>query len=68
MMIFDTPEKINAFQLITLKHALRLKVKGFDVRRGVSLIRIAKGYGFKGRTHKQALAFIEELIEVKFRI
>jgi len=65
MMTFDTPDSIDTFRLIALKHALRLKVKGFNMHRGISLIRAAKGYGFKGRTHKQALAFIEELIEVE---
>ena len=61
---FDTPEQIDRFRLIALKGALRLKVNtGLDVRRGVSLVRVAKGYGFTGRTNKQALAFVEGLIE-----
>lgn len=63
-LVFDTPEQIDMVRLISLKHALRLKVNtGMSMHRGVSLIRVAKSYGFTGRTHKQALAFVENLFE-----
>ena len=61
--VLDTPEKVEMARLITLKHALRLKVNtGMDMRRGISLVRLAKGYGFTGRTNKAALYFVENLI------
>lgn len=61
--VLDTPEQIEMARLISLKHALRIKVNvGMDMSRGISLVRVAKGYGFTGRTNKAALIFIENRI------
>ena len=61
--VLDTPEKVEMARLISLKHALRLKVNtGMDMSRGISLVKIAKGYGFTGRTNKSALDYVESLI------
>ena len=63
-LVFDTPEKISMFRLIQLKHALRLEINtGMKVGRG-SLVKTVQSLGFKGRTKKAALAFIENEIEV----
>jgi hypothetical protein len=60
--VLDTPEQINMFRLIQLKHALRLETKtGMKVGRG-SLVKSAQGFGFKGRTKKAALVYIDDLI------
>jgi hypothetical protein len=61
--VLDTPEQIAMMRLLALRAALRVKVQtGMDMTRGVSLVKLSKGYGFKGRTHKAALAFINDLV------
>jgi hypothetical protein len=61
--VLDTPEQIDMARLLTLRLGLRTKVKtGMSLTGKVSLIQVAKGYGFKGRTHEAALAFVEDLV------
>ena len=61
-IVLDTPEKIDAYRILSLRTALKLKVRaGLDVKRGISLIKIAREYGFRGRTNKAALEFVDEL-------
>ena len=65
-LVFDTPESIDMYRLLALKAALKLKVNhGIIAARGASLIRVAKYYGFTGRTNKAALVFIEALVSEK---
>ena len=48
VLIADTPEKIQAWQLLTLKAALKLETLGMR-RHGVSAFSIVKKqFGFKG--------------------
>ena len=61
-IVLETPADIDAYRILALKTALKLKVRaGLDAKRGVSLIKIASEYGFQGRTHKAALEFTEKL-------
>ena len=60
--VIDTPDGIDMYRLLALKGALKLAVVGLKPRRGISLIRVAKQYGFKGRTHREALEYIEALV------
>ena len=63
VIVIDTPEAIDMYRLLALKGALKLAVVGLKPRRGISLIRVAKQYGFRGRTHQQALDYISALVE-----
>jgi hypothetical protein len=47
MQVFDTPEKIRAFSLASLKGRLYLESKGMKSR-GVSALKVAKQLGYKG--------------------
>jgi anion-transporting ArsA/GET3 family ATPase len=48
-IICDTPEKINAFRLLSLKGALSLEVKGLKRSRGPSAFATVKAeFGLKG--------------------
>jgi len=50
--IIDTPEKIDAFRILTLKSALKLEIKGMK-RRGRSVYSIVKEeFGFTGSKQK----------------
>lgn len=53
---------IEVFRLTALKHALRLKVK-FGINQRANLLTVARDFGWEGRTHAQALEFIEGLWE-----
>lgn len=65
-IVLDTPEQIDMYRLLALKAALKLKVNhGIIAARGASLIRVAKYYGFTGRTNKAALVFVEALVSEK---
>ena len=62
-MIERTPEQIDMVRLIALKGALRMKVEhGIIAARGVSLLDVAREFGFTGRTNKAALAFVDTLL------
>lgn len=64
MIIADTPDKINAFRLLSLKGALKLETVGLK-RRGKSALSIVKEeFGFKGNTQKvydQYVAYLKEV-------
>jgi len=64
MIIADTPDKINAFRLLSLKGALKLETVGLK-RRGKSALSIVKEeFGFKGNVHKvydQYVAYLKEV-------
>lgn len=62
-IVIDTPEAIDMYRLLALRGALRLALVGIKPRRGISLIRVAKQYGFRGRTHQQAFDYITALVE-----
>ena len=48
-IICDTPEKINAFRLLSLKSALKLECIGMKASRGFSAFKTIKAeFGFKG--------------------
>lgn len=52
-MIIDTPEKIQAFRLLTLKSMLKLEIAGMTKRGPSAFSIIKKEFGFKGS--KQAV-------------
>jgi hypothetical protein len=63
-MIADTPEKINAFRLLSLKGALKLETVGMK-RRGKSALSIVKEeFGFKGNTQKVYDQYVSHLKEI----
>lgn len=64
ILIFDTPQAIESFRRATMRVALKFNIAhGFWPAGPKSnpLAIIRKSYGWKGRTSKQALRFMEEL-------
>lgn len=53
---------IDAFRLIVLKSALRMKAKGLTFSARVNPIKAAKALGFKGRTAAELLPQVEAAI------
>lgn len=65
-MTLDTPEKINAYRLATLRSGLKLEIKGLRVSRGRTCYSILKAMGYKGSREKvleQVAADVEKLKE-----
>lgn len=57
-IVIDTPEAIAQFRVSVLIRALEFEIRTkMKMTRG-SLIGVARGYGFTGRTKEQALAFM----------
>lgn len=57
-IVIDKPEQIERFRVSTLIRALDMEVRlGLKVSQH-NLIGVARGYGFTGRTKKQALEFM----------
>jgi hypothetical protein len=54
---------INAYQLIVLKSALRMKAKGLNFSAKVNPIKAAQRLGFKGRTAAELLPQVEKALE-----
>jgi hypothetical protein len=64
-MIFDTPEKIQGFRMLTLSSALKLEMKGMRVYRGkTAYSRIKEEFNLKGSREKVYEQFEEILIEM----
>ena len=51
-MTLDTPEKIEAYRLATLRTGLRLEIKGMRISRGRTCYAILKSMGYKGSREK----------------
>ena len=65
-MTLDTPEKIEAYRLATLRTGLKLEIKGMRVSRGRTCYSILKGMGYKGSREKvleQVAADVEKAKE-----
>lgn len=65
-MTLDTPEKINAYRLATLRSGLKLEIKGLRVSRGRTCYSILKAMGYNGSREKvleQVAADVEKLKE-----
>jgi len=62
--IFDTPEQISVFRLLTLKSALKLEIRGIRVRRGFSAYSAVKRqFGIKG-DRASVLKQLEDIISL----
>ena len=58
-VVLDTPEAIDWFRVTVIIRALKMEVEhGIKMTR-ISPIPACRSYGFKGRTKKQALEFME---------
>ena len=71
MQIFDTPQSINHFQLITFKHAIRLMQKGIKPNRRYTWKNIAISLGkltggqYRGKADaEQMLNDIERVLDL----
>ena len=53
-------ENIELFRLMTLRQGLKLEIQGIKVSRGMSILKILKGMGYKG-TRQQILAQLDEV-------
>ena len=65
-MTLDTPEKIEAYRLATLRTGLKLEIKGMRLSRGRTCYSILKGMGYKGSREKvleQVAADVEKAKE-----
>ena len=65
-MTLDTPEKIEAYRLATLRTGLRLEIKGMRMSRGRTCYAILKDMGYKGSREKvleQVAADVEKAKE-----
>lgn len=59
-IVIDTPEAIERFRVSALIRALDVEVRfGLKVSQH-NLISVARGYGFTGRTKRQALDFMTQ--------
>jgi hypothetical protein len=64
MIIADTPDKINAFRLLSLKGALKLETVGLKRRGKSALYLVKEEFGFKGNVQKvydQYVAYLKEV-------
>ena len=65
-MTLDTPEKIEAYRLATLRTGLKLEIKGMRLSRGRTCYSILKSMGYKGSREKvleQVAADVEKAKE-----
>ena len=60
MTMLKTPNQIYRYGLAVLRHRLKLELK-LPVWRTKSTLDSARRIGFKGRTRKEALAFVLQL-------
>ena len=60
-MIIDTPEKIQAFRLLTLKSMLKLEIAGMTKRGPSAYSIIKKEFGFKGNKQAVLSQYIDHL-------
>lgn len=58
-IVADTPETVNAFNLLRIKGMLKLESFGMQASRGKSALSMVKAMGIKGRTAKEALPLYE---------
>ena len=63
-LIIDTPEGINAFQLLSIKYALKLESLGMQHSRGSIAKRVRELIGSKTRDKKHLLAEYVEWLKV----
>jgi hypothetical protein len=64
-IICDTPEKINAFRLLTLRSALKLEIAGLRASRGFSAYKVIKTeFGFKGDKQSVSDQFAAYLTQI----
>lgn len=74
IIIADTPEKIAAFRLLTLKSALRLECKGLKLSRGIRASVIVRetllnaGRGAPSNKEKLLAAFVKYLTDIQVYI
>jgi len=59
-MMITGKANIELFRLMTLRQGLKLELLGMNVSRGVSILKILKGMGYKG-TRQQILAQLDEV-------
>ena len=59
-MMITGKQNIELFRLMTLRQGLKLELLGMNVSRGVSVLKILKGMGYKG-TRQQILAQLDEV-------
>ena len=59
-MMITGKENIELFRLMTLRQGLKLELLGMKVSRGVSILKILRGMGYKG-TRQQILAQLDEV-------
>jgi hypothetical protein len=59
-MMITGKENIELFRLMTLRQGLKLELMGMKVSRGVSILKILKGMGYKG-TRQQILTQLDEV-------
>jgi hypothetical protein len=60
MTMLTTPDQIHRYGLAVLRHRLKLELK-MPIWRVKSTLDSARRVGFKGRTRKEALAFVLQL-------
>jgi hypothetical protein len=58
-IVIDTPSGIEVFQLLRLKGALRLEMKGLKNSRGSVYAYIKRTYGLRGNKQKVYDAFVK---------
>ena len=59
-MMITGKENIELFRLMTLRQGLKLELLGMKVSRGMSILKILKGMGYKG-TRQQILTQLDEV-------
>jgi len=59
-MMITGKANIELFRLMTLRQGLKLELLGMKVSRGVSILKILKGMGYKG-TRQQILTQLDEV-------
>jgi hypothetical protein len=59
-MMITGKANIELFRLMTLRQGLKLELLGMKVSRGVSILKILKGIGYKG-TRQQILTQLDEV-------
>ena len=59
-MMITGKENIELFRLMTLRQGLKLELLGMKMSRGVSILKILKGMGYKG-TRQQILTQLDEV-------
>ena len=64
-IIADGPAAVDFYALLALKHGLAFEVKTGMKKSRVNLLDVARRYGFDGRTKKQALEYITNLVALE---